>query len=196
MVNFLSIEFIPHIGIWPTPTAANAGSSCIFGYKEFIIIDIEKKLLFKFGKYPVPLFSMLPRLHPVSATRRQGLILRKVYGKCDWGQVAETGCKRGRLENKGTGFEASLHPLVRVWVGYGACHVNIHRPRRQKMENWQNLVAASWDACYSWYEDSTRSSPHSIFELTNKQNRPRTIWWWMQTMTTNQRSRTSSKCGK
>ncbi len=79
--------------------------------KEFIIIDTEKKLLFKFRKYPVPLFSMLPRLHPVSATRRQGLILRKVYGKCDWRQVAETGCKGGRLENKGTGFEASLHPL-------------------------------------------------------------------------------------
>ncbi len=53
-----------------------------------------------------------PGLHPVSATRRhQGLILRKVYMNCDWQQVAKTGCKRGRLKNKGTGFEASLHPL-------------------------------------------------------------------------------------
>ncbi len=51
---------------------------------------------------------MLPRLHPVTATLRQGLILCKVYGKCDWRQVAETGCKRGRLENKGTGFGAKF----------------------------------------------------------------------------------------
>ncbi len=38
--------------------------------KEFIIIDIEKKVLFKFRKYPVPLFSMLPRKDSIIYYRR------------------------------------------------------------------------------------------------------------------------------
>jgi hypothetical protein len=85
--------------------------------KEFIIIDIEKKVLFEFQKYPVPLFPTLPRLHPVSATRRQAEIVCKFYRTFAWWQVAETGCKWGTSENKGTGFGASLHPLGgdRVW---------------------------------------------------------------------------------
>jgi hypothetical protein len=100
--------------------------------KEFIIIDIEKKFLFEFRKYPVPLFPTLPRLHPVSATRRQAEILCKFYRTCAWRQVAETGCKRGTPENKGTGFGASLHPLGRGFLPIGF-ECNNHNDRFPKI---------------------------------------------------------------
>jgi hypothetical protein len=63
------------------------------------------------SRQPETVFPSLPRLHPVSVTRRQALHPCKVYGNCDWRHVAETECKRGRLGNKGTGFGISLHPL-------------------------------------------------------------------------------------
>ncbi len=93
----------PNIYRWFDGHNQTVGTTVSTVTKEFITIDIEKKFLFEFRKYPVPLFPTLPRLHPASATRRQAEILCKFYGTCVWRQVAETGCKRGTPENKGTG---------------------------------------------------------------------------------------------